>query len=218
MIAAIENAMLARLRAASEATVDGAPLLGYRYRFLETYPADWDALLKEKRQINPPGIWVGFAGGQFARDEHGQVIMAATFGLTVISKHHGSEESRRHGAMAQGEPGSYLMMTQAIQLLHYNSLGLDIQMLELGQVRHVRPGDALREIKASMLAASFKTSFPIELLPDDLASEDPGIFETFHANWDIPPFGGIDADTGEDGIQLPDDPHADATDHVELEQ
>jgi phage gp37-like protein len=45
MKATIETAILARLKAAE-------PLLGWQWRMAETYPADWDAFLKEKRQIS----------------------------------------------------------------------------------------------------------------------------------------------------------------------
>ena len=56
MIAAIETAILARLKAASDAEV-----LGYRLKTLETYPDEWDQYLKDKGPINAPAEWVTFS-------------------------------------------------------------------------------------------------------------------------------------------------------------
>lgn len=215
-IAAIENAVLARLQA-------GEAVIGYEWRTRETYPADWDAFLKEKRQINDPGVWFGYAGGPLKGEElvkngaKGRRI-EMIFGLTVIAKHWGSEQERRHGNEAQSEIGVYRLMLDCVALLDGQTLGLDIEELTFEQLRPVRPVDALNEMKAAMYAAQIRTSILLPLLPEDLGSGDLDAFETFHANWDIPPFGGIDANPGAPGTQLPDDAHADATDNVELPQ
>jgi phage gp37-like protein len=212
MIAAIENAGLARLKA-------GEARLGYRWKTCETYPADWDAFLKEKRQANAPGVWIGFAGGQRMFEEtSGEIRVEASFGIVVFAQHRGNEQARRHGEVRQGVVGSYQLIEDAIGLLTRQTLGLDIAPIEFGRIRHVRPVEALQSMKASMIAADFKTNFLLPVLPEDLNASDPVPFQTFHANWDIPPHGGIDAAPGTHGIQLPDDAHADATDHLELLQ
>ena len=58
-IAEVENAMLGRLRAASDADV-----LGYKYRTLESYPEEFDEYLKTeiKGGAQFPAAWVVFGG------------------------------------------------------------------------------------------------------------------------------------------------------------
>jgi phage gp37-like protein len=216
IIAAIENAVLARLQA-------GEAAIGYQWLTRETYPADWDAFLKEKSIVRDPGVWFGYAGGSV--DKHQEMLtlgkgarVQLTFGITVIARHQGNEQARRHGTEAQGQVGAYQLMLDCVSLLQWQSLGLDIMPLEFGALRLVRPAGALTQLKAAMYAAQVTTSFALPMLPDDLGAGDLDNFETFHANWDIPPFGGIDAAPGTPGIQLPDDANADLTDHLELPQ
>jgi phage gp37-like protein len=215
-ITAIENAVLARAKAAE-------PRFGYSWQTCETYPADWDAFLKEKRQVNAPGLWFGYAGGRSLGEEviegggYGTRIELA-FGLTVLAKHFGNEEMRRQGNAAQKVVGAYELMLNCISLFDGYDLGLDIDNLEFGQLRLVRPVGALTEMKAAMYAVQVTTSILIPRLPADLGAGPLDDFERFHTNWDLPPFGGIDANPGAPGVQVPDDAHADAIDHLELPQ
>lgn len=216
IIAAIENAVLARLQA-------GEAVIGYQWLTRETYPADWDAFLKEKSIVRDPGVWFGFAGGEIANGQEyidgGEAARVnLTFGITVIARHQGNEQARRHGTEMQSQIGAYKMMLDCVALLNRKTLGLDIAPLKFQQLRLVRRDGALKEMKAAMYAAQVTTSFALPLLPDDLGAGELDAFETFHANWDIPPFGGIDAAPGTPGIQLPDDANADLTDHLELPQ
>lgn len=190
-ITAIEQAVLARLKAAE-------PVLGYRWQTRETYPADWDAFLKEKRQVNPPGVWFGYAGGRTLGEEainggsHGTRI-ELTFGIVVIAKHVGNEQMRRHGNEAQNVVGAYQLILDCIALLDGQDLELDIDKLKFGQLRLVRPTGALTEMKAAMYAAQVTTSFIVPRLPADLSAGGLDDFLTFHADWDIPPHGNTDA-------------------------
>lgn len=211
MIAAIENAILARLRAASDADV-----LGYKYRTLETYPAEWDVYLKDKGPIAAPAAWVTFAGWRRLPDSADQrPRVRLSFGLVVMAENARNETAQRHGGPIVSEPGSYQLAEDAAALLGGHSLGLDIGGLAIGSLNIVGRLPAIKERPVSMLA--------LELTSDVSASDGSfgeaalGDFETFHANWDIPPHGGIDADLVEPGIQIPDDDNADATDTVTLE-
>ena len=126
-----------------------------------------------------------------------------------------NETFTRHGDA--NVPGSYQLLEDAIALFVRSDLGLDIDALELVSVRTVRPPEAIAERKVSMYAIELRTALPSALV-DPVA--DLGDFETFHVDWDIPPFGKpvpIDAEPSTPGIQLPDDMHADAVDHVILE-
>lgn len=215
-ITAIEQAVLARLKAAE-------PVLGYIWQTRETYPADWDAFLKDKRQVNAPGVWFGYAGGRSLGEEAIQgarygTRIELTFGITVLAKHFGNEEMRRQGNEAQKVVGAYQLLLDCVALFDGYDLGLDIDDLEFGQLRLVRPFGALTEMKAAMYAAQVTTSILVPRLPHDLGAGPLDAFERFHTNWDLPPLGGIDAYPAEAGVQLPDDTHADATDDLELPQ
>lgn len=214
MIAAIENEILARLK-------DAEPQLPWAWKMLETYPADWDAWLKENRsQARAPGGWVGMAGlRKVTLLTSGLLDIEAVFGLTLLAINQRGEEERRHGLESAGEIGSYQLMIAALQILAGWCPPSATEQISVGRVQHVRPSDALRSMKASMISAELFVRFEAPVFPIDLVeAEEPTPFEIFHANWDVRPFGGIDANAGEPGIQLPDDAHADATDHVELPQ
>ncbi len=213
MIAAIENAMLARLKAAADA---GA--LGYVWKLLETYPQRWDALMKDKMEFRGPGAWASFAGlSDVQRLDGGGSRAKAHFGLVVAASNLRNETATRHGGGSPAEPGSYQLLADATGLLVGQDLGLDIDRLILVEAQLVDlAGTEWGKRNVSMWALHLTTM--IELAPLDFAADAPVDFETFHANWDVRPFGGIDAAPGAPGIQLPDDARADATDSVSLPQ
>lgn len=215
MIAAVENGMLARLKAAADA---GA--LGYAWRTLETYPADWDAYFKNKPQLNAPAAWVVFGGVERVERSNDGPIATCSFGLVVAATNLRNEEATRHGRTVPSgrtpEPGSYQLMLDAVGLLDDQDLGLDIAPLAFVEAREVVAASAAALRNASVWALRFRT----DILFARLALDQDALvdFELFHANWDVPGFGGIDAAPGTPGVQIPDDAHADATDHVGLPQ
>ena len=214
MIAAIENAMLARFKAASDAGV-----LGYRFATLDSYPAEWDAYFREK---NPraPGAWVVFAG--FA-DGHpvgfGGTAVRARFGVVVMAENARNETAQRQGGPNPAEPGSYQLAEDVIGILAGQDLGLPIGSLEVHGLHFVRTQAIAKERKISMLALELSSELLFDPTNNGItpAPEAIGDFATFHVDWDVPPFGGIDAAPGTPDVQLPDDAHADAVDHVTLE-
>lgn len=213
MIAAIENAILARAKAAAD-----AGLLGYHWKLLETYPAKWDDLFNAKVEFRAPALWVGFTGlDAFIETGAGDVLTDAHFGVCVGAQNLRNETATRHGGASVAEPGSYQLMLDVIGLVVGQSLGLDI-----GRIKPVEEslvdlvGTELGKRNVSMRALHVKTQINIAALAVDDGDLAP--FETFHANWDVPPFGSVDADPDAPGVQLPDDAHADATDQVALPQ
>lgn len=210
MIGSIEDAILSRLRA-------GEARIGYAWRTLSSYPADWDIWLSEtKGQIQTPAAWTGFAGTRTIKQQaDGTLWVDATFGLTVMDRHQGEEKAQRRGGTG-GTIGTYQLIEDAMGLLAGFCPDDAYKPIEIGRVRHV--GRLGPERKASMIAAELLISFPVPVLPADLTDGDPGAFETFHANWDVPVFGGVDAAPGAPGVQIPADAQADATDHLELPQ
>lgn len=202
-IAAIENAILARLKAAGEQNV-----LGYRYRTLESYPEEFDAYLKNTIKSGTvfPAAWVVFGGWRRPVDAGSSLQAEAVFMVVVAAKNLRNEKAQRHGAAAT-EVGSYQLLIDAAGLIHGQRLGLDIGALQLGPCRSVRPTETIRENQLSVFALEFSTQLPIEV---GLGGSGPiDDFTTFHANWDVPPFAEISA--------VPADDQADATDHLELE-
>ncbi|PTS73797.1 hypothetical protein DBR17_17760 [Sphingomonas sp. HMWF008] len=204
MIAQIELAMLAQLKAVADAGGTG-----FAWRTLETYPEDWDAFLMSQSEIRTPAAWVVFAGWSRAeRWDDGSVVVDGSFGLMIADENlRSAEQYQRHGgADPAKEPGSYRLALAAVASLAGQSLGLDlVAPLELGQLRAVRPTDAIRKRKLSMYAAEFTCRFRIALFTGDVFDE----LRALHSNWVLP--------IVPDPFALPDDFNADATDHVELE-
>lgn len=213
MIRDIENRILATLRTASDDDV-----LGYKYRTFETYPEDWDTWFKEKDgATNAPAVWIGFRGWRaLAPDDSGPLKVRAAFMLIVMSENVRSEQWRRHGDPANPAiPGSYQLVLDAAAMLHKNNLGLPMSGLKVGDCLLVRQREALKERKVSMLALELFT----EITGLDPLTFDPDVadFARVHIDWDIPAFGGIDADPDTQEIELPDPANADASDDIEVE-
>lgn len=202
MIAAIENAVIDVLR---DAGTDGR--LGYVYRTLETYPDEWDEYLKDlKGPLRTPGAWAVFLGiVSMELSDDGVTYGLARFALVMAAQNLRNETGTRHGG--GGEPGSYQLGIDAVGLLAGNSLGLDIGRINPRRLALVGRTPEMRTNKLSLIAFEWETRIPITQL---IADGELASFETFHANWDVPPFGGI-------GPDLPDDEPADATDTVTLE-
>ncbi|WP_448660301.1 phage protein Gp37 [Sphingomonas sp. CJ99] len=218
MIAAIELAMLARLKAVADT---GA--LGFRWRTLGTYPEQWEDYLDSEGEIACPAAWVVFAGWDNPRIDYGPdgddvLHVDGSFGLMVADRNmRPKEQYQRHGGIdVEREPGTYRLMMAAIASLANQTLGLDlVKAIVPGSMRPVAATAASNKQRMSRLACELRCSFPIAIVADG----DLTMLETLHANWDVPLFGSpiaIDADPGRPGIQLPDDAHADATDIVTL--
>lgn len=218
MIAKIELAMIAALKAAGDAGV-----LGYKWLTLETYPEEWDAYLKEKTNWRAPAAWAVFAGARDVQMTGGSVLLdGAQFGLVVAAENLRNETATRHGGPAdapKAEPGSYQLALDALAILSGNSLNLGIRALQPRALQLVRPFDALKERRVSMIALTFETAFEVTAIPD---AENLADFDTLHLDWDIPPFGRVDGDLVAPGIQLPapaeGEGSADASDHLSLPQ
>ena len=215
MIGAIENAIEARLRAASD-----AGLLGYKYRTLETYPDNWDEYLTGQSALPAPGAWITFAGWRPIAAQPSFPRIMLQFGLVVMAENARNERATRQGdPFDPAKPGSYQMIEDAIALLAGQDLGLDIGALAIGSLSFVGRIAALKDRRVSMLALELRTEVGLAAVPPGaLVDADVGDFRIFHANWDLPPFGNVDADPASSGVQLPADATADATDHVILEQ
>jgi phage gp37-like protein len=208
MIGQVENAMLARIAAAS---ASGA--VGYTYRTLETWPKTFDEYLSA-RQIQFPACWAAFGGShRTERIARGRWRVHSTFALVVAAENLRNEQSRRQGG-SPSEPGSYQLAEDAMTILGDQMLGLDIDEFEPTSVLPVDTADIPKLRQLSIYAVTFATALYYDTAP---VVSDIADFVTFHANWDPAPFGHVDADPATPGVQIPDDAHAVGTDHITLQ-
>lgn len=215
MIAQIELALIARLKAVADAGV-----LPFAWRTLATYPDNWEDHLEKLTDLPTPAAWVVFAGWNSAEIVDDELVVEASFGLMVADRSERAEEQyQRHGSTNAARPGSYRLLIGAIAALAGQDLGLLTRAIIAGPARPVAATAASVKHNLSRYAVELRCSFAIALV-GNLDEIDPDTLELLHANWDMPPWNwprAIDADPVADGVQLPDDFHADATDHLTLE-
>lgn len=206
----IENAIIARLKAAGEAP----GVLGYQFRTLESYPENFDLYLKEKILGDRafPAAWVVFGGWREPVDTGPSLQAEAAFGVVVAANSLRNETFQRHSAHPS-EPGSYQLVRDVARLIHGQHLGLEIGRLRLGQCQSIRPTGTILEQRLSVFALQFTTTLPIEVA--NFPVREIGDFSTFHSNWDLPPLAVLEPDP-DTGALLPADGATDATDHLEL--
>jgi phage gp37-like protein len=215
MIAAIELAILARLRAIE-------PWLGFVWGRLDTLPDDWEAYLARKPgELRGPALaWIMHSGWGDTERENDQLVVDATFGLIVahISARQDEVANRHGGPDPAKEPGSYRALLGATAALAGQTLGLDLtRPIEVGACQPLPRSKAMIALNMTAALIDLTCRFPVQLSGGD----DPAALLALHANWDLPPFAiplPVDADPVAPGVQLPDDDHATATDHLTFEE
>lgn len=124
MIAAIETAIVERLRSAS-----ALGILGYRLKTVETYGGqfdDMDSLRMAAAKL--PAAFVACLGEKLDADLNGgRYRMKGSFAVIVAAKNAGSEQARRHGS--PGAVGTYQIRRDVRVLLSDQTLGLDVGYL-----------------------------------------------------------------------------------------
>lgn len=208
MIALIENAILARLKAASDQGV-----LGYKYAALDSLPVDIDEEL-QKLIKGYPSAWTVFGGWRPVHAATNGAVVRGTWHVVVAAQNLRNERSTRVGG-SDSEVGSYQMIEDVAGLLMDRDLGLPIGGLQVGACTPLYARQADKDRRISLFGLELFSDFILEPVAAPPAADDD--FATFHVNWDVRPFGGIDADPATAGVQLPDDAHADATSHITLE-
>lgn len=183
MISDIENAMVARLKAASGA------VLGYAYRACEALPADIDAQLLNKVS-RFPAVWPTFVSLRTLDQLRGGAAkVEATFAVIVAAQNLRNERATRQGG-SSAEVGSYQMFKDAAGLLMGQDFGLPIEGLVLTGVTPVTPPAEANRV--SMFKIGMTTQFVFSPHMADCIAQ-LGDFETFHIAWDLPPQGDTDA-------------------------
>ena len=204
MIAAIENAILARLKDARE-------LLGYAFRETISQPLETDEATAERAQ-QFPAAWTVFAGYKPVSVKGDDAKVRATFYVVVAAQHLGNESARRLG-VGESQPGAYQLAEDVVGLLLGQTLGLPIEPFKLGELVSLQSS-----LKAKRGVALFGQAFTTDFIIEARPPADLEDFDVLHVNWDIPAFGGVDADPATAGVQLPADATADATSHIRLSE
>lgn len=180
MIASVENAILSRLKMASDNDV-----LGYKYRTLTTSAVEWDAMLKETPgALSGPAAWVIFLGAGREVSDEASPRFTLSFLLVVLAENQRNEEEfRRHGDGRN--VGTYQMIWDAAALLGSQKFGLDIGTMKIGNIRTLARSEAIKENKIALLALELSTTVcgPSPILADgDLAD-----FISTDLAWDFAP-------------------------------
>ena len=190
MIAAIENGMVAALKAAADA---GA--LGYAWRTLETYPDDFDSYLKNKGELRHPAAWAVFLSFGETNDvgDTDGLIGTGRFALVVAAKNIRNETATRHGGPDQmAEPGSYQLAIDASRILSGHSLGgILSKPVAVQSMRLVARTPEMRTQGLSLMAIELRCDFALGVL--DPPEGSVGDFSRFHVDWDVPPLGNVAA-------------------------
>jgi phage gp37-like protein len=167
MIAAIELAIIERIRSATEGGV-----LGYKLKAIQSY----DGLLadeEEVKRLKPslPAALVFFLEEKPAREiGNGKWVVEVEFTVLAVATSKHNESSRRHGAA--GAPGIYQMAADIRTLLVDQRLGLDIGYIEFIRSRSVRLS-WLSQLEVTAMGVDFKTTYSLVAAPDAGAAALP---------------------------------------------
>lgn len=198
MMDVIEDGMIARVKAASDADE-----LGYRFRTLATYGGELDDTVLREIVRQLPAGWVVYAGERLIDMGDGRFDSAPRFSFMVAAESARNESASRRGDGTN--PGAYQLVKDVKALLAWQTLGLDIEPLVPREVRTLFNGRT-RDDQVAIFAIEFTTLYGNTFVHDAPIDD----FTNFHADWDVPAFGDHDS--------VPLDPaDADATDDVTLE-
>lgn len=153
--AAIEDAILARLQAASDSNA-----LGYRLAELASYGGEFDdeTFFTQVRKF--PAVWVTIGGSKGKPISARKTLYTATIAVMVGTRNVRGERQTRHGTVAA--PGSYQLLDDVRRLLAGQSFGLAISPLRPGADRtlfNTKLGNQAR----SVLAAEFATEWTLSV-------------------------------------------------------
>lgn len=186
MIAVIEDAIIARIVAASIAT----PGLGYKLNKIASYGGELD---EDLARVVPsfPAIWVTFGGIKSCTKKNTAGTKwrtSATFVTLAGSRNMRGERSTRHGTSVAGvlkEVGTYQMLLDVRTMLLGSDLGLAITKLEPGSVRTLRHQKGI-----SVLAREWHTTFT-ESVPREVFDPSHGDFLKLGIDYYVQPDDGI---------------------------
>ncbi|MBX9944948.1 MAG: DUF1834 family protein [Reyranella sp.] len=191
--AAIETAMIARLRAASAADVGGNPLLGYRLRQVESYQGQLNGGPKRVVEVvrEVPAVWVCF---EKATPDRGSGLWAGSFVAVCVARNARNEQAARHGAGA-GAVGVYQIARDVAGLLDGQTFGVEHATAAECTTIDAPFNAEFENTRAAIMLLTFELKWdPDGAAPPVLPAEPQGalhpagMFEHFNVDWDIPVF------------------------------
>jgi len=180
MIGAIENAIIAKIQAASDASA-----LGYRFKTVESFGQTITPDNLRRSTQSFPAALVVFAGEPRPTDgPGGKTRHSPMFTIFLCQKNRRGDGSSRSGK--DGKVGTYQMIEDVRGLLSEQTLGLAIDPIKPGAVRSVMQDDG-----PSIYALELHVGYDANPRLADSATLDD--FATLNADWDVPVDGTIDA-------------------------
>lgn len=175
VIATIEDQIMAKTAAAL--TLQNKSLV----KTIGTIPGPWSVDILRRMLQRAPAVYVAFINGD-ARAVDGDAVINARFDVAAVTEHHGTEADRRRGDKTQ--IGAYEILERAVP--HLNNLVIDgAGTLRLDRIINLF-NEATFTIGATVYVAQL--TMPNLVLPVIETGSDLDDFETFHADFDIPPF------------------------------
>lgn len=175
MIGSIEQAIVDRVRSASEA---GA--LGYQLRTVASYGGELADLAIAVRSF--PAVWVAFAGERRAQPAGPGYQHDGIFTLFVGVQSRRGDRAARLGV--DGEPGSLQVLEDVRAILAGDTLGLEIGPLTPVQARSVSQAPDVSVYAFDLSTQWISTAAPA-------TGGEPADFLRLHLDWDIPPHGNV---------------------------
>ena len=194
---AVENAIIAHLKAASAADV-----LGYTLKEVDSLPPDVDSNLPVYVKRFPAAwtVWTGWR--HLGQQGDNTDLVEGRFNLVVGATSQRSNKASRHGVV--GEVGVYQLAMDLPALLSGQTFGLPISGLAIGDCSALMPAAAEAQMKASLFGIALTCRAEIAAnAPFPLVTPAIGDFLKFAVGWDVPPHTGA-ADQA-DLIQPPQD-------------
>lgn len=197
MIGAIEKAIIAQVRKATE--VDGASLI----RDCDSLPTNLTQQELQSRLRNAPAVYVSFLGGPAIPEN--EATIEGEYVLYFLTRNVGGEKQRRVGDATA--IGAYELMKIVIPAVN------GLRIADVGSLTFKSLANLFAESLDAQGMSLYSAAFTIPMVFD---TPDPPIgnvapFETFHADWILPPGqtytaalpAAADAVAAQDDVSLP---------------
>ncbi|HBT44307.1 MAG TPA: hypothetical protein DIW51_08985 [Rhodospirillaceae bacterium] len=174
MIDQIEDAMIARMKAAATPEI-----LGYTYGSCETYDGEIDEDRLIELANRAPAAWLVFAGDKEHRRAGGTRYVTGTFVVLLAARSLRNQADARRGS--GDRVGAYQMTRDVIALIDGRKLGLDlVEPLKFTE-RRTLFSKRTRQTFAAVYAVTFTCIYALPAHPDALDD-----FAAVAGDWELP--------------------------------
>jgi phage gp37-like protein len=196
MIGAIEQAIIARVKAASDGGV-----LGYQLASVESYAGQLDGEIVEVLRQSSPAVWVAFADERRIEKTARGPMWQARYTVACYARSGRNAAERRLGSA--DTVGAYQLVQDCKQLLDNQTLDLEITPIAVQAARALFNGQ-VKGLPGAVYAIDLVTTY--EAVPP-VAADGLDDFTHFHADWDIPPIGNVQPPLPAEEADARDDIH-----------